>query len=502
MSLPSTPPVHPRPTSLFDTPPSDESELYELSFAYEQNSAGEWHRVSKGRASPPTPVDKQSPPSADSNLPPKSISDDPSPPHTSRQSLTRSESLPGIPSTLPTERQEPVPTAHALRSFQRALSGPVSLPHSTSQPSHAPAQPSSTYIRTVLPGSLLGAGRTTGDARRATLDKFNERLKIQQQQQEQDGNDLHLQSAGLPQDEKENHDGGLSPELTAGPSSAHRRYSPPLSVPSLSGSHLNYLSSRYSSASATSSSARSTLADVVPPQRPSLPMPSSASITRQLMAGPSRLSRVQSLVQKKFTRGLAIDKISEVETADDDTYADQALNSETDAGAEEQPHVQSQAKAQRQRVNALAHSATRPRRSASLSDTSTPERLVAPPLSSASSLSSARPGTSQGLSNSRAGVTRAALEERKRREQEIALEDEYGRGANQQHEEEEFEVERRPFPQDHNTRGIRHSALRCWELCFVAVPAARPCATNIDITQTIRSNTASACTGRLYATQT
>ena len=368
MSHPSTPPVHPRPTSLFDTPPSDESELYELSFAYEQNSAGEWHRVSKGRASPPTPVDKQSPPSTDSNLPPKL--DDPSPPPSSRQSLTRSESLPGIPSTLPTERQDPVPTAHsALRSFQRTLSGPVSLPQSTSQPSHAPAQPPSNYVRTVLPGSLLSAGRSTGDARRVTLDKFNERLKAQQQQQEQDGNDLHLQTSGLPQDEKENHDGGLSPELAAGPSSGHRRYSPPLSVPSLSGSHLNYLSSRYSSVGATSSSARSTLADVVPPQRPSLPMPSSASITRQLMAGPSRLARVQSLAQKKFTRGLAIDKISEVETADDDTYADPALNSETDGGVEELPHVRSQA-AQRQRVNALAHSATRPRRSASLSDAS------------------------------------------------------------------------------------------------------------------------------------
>jgi hypothetical protein len=369
MSFPSTPPVLPRPTSLFDTPPSDESELYELSFAYEQNSAGEWHRVSKGRASPPTPVDKQSPPSTDPNLLPKL--DDPSPPPPSRQSLTRSESLPGIPSTLPTERQEPVSTAHsALRSFQRTLSGPVSLPQSSSQSSHASVQPSSTYVRTVLPGTLLSAGRPTADTRRVTLDKFNERLKLQQQQQEQDGNDLHQQTTGHLQDEKENHDGGLSPELAAGSSSGHRRYSPPLSVPSLSGSHLNYLSSRYSSAGATSSSARSTLADVVPPQRPSLPMPSNASITRQLMAGPSRLSRVQSFAQKKFTRGLAIDKISEVETADDDTYADQALNSETDGGAEEQSHVRSQAKPQRQRVNALANSATRPRRSASLSEAS------------------------------------------------------------------------------------------------------------------------------------
>jgi hypothetical protein len=66
-----------------------------------------------------------------------------------------------------------------------------------------------------------------------------------------------------------------------------------------------------------------------------------------------------------------------------------------------------------------------------------------------------------GLINSRAGATRVALEERKRREQEIAMEDgvstsclvvlpcsqtfyaaEYARGAHQPHEEEDFEAER------------------------------------------------------------
>ncbi len=374
---PSTPPVLPHPQSLFDTPPSDESALYELSFEYEQNSAGEWHRISKGRASPPTPVDKQSPPSTDSNLLPKPTSDGPSPSSSSRQSLTRSESLPGIPSTLPIERQEPVAIVQsALRSFQRALSGPVSLPQSASQPSQPPAQLSSTYVRNVLPGSLFNVGRTASDARRVTIDKTNERLKAHQQQQELD-DDLRLQATSLPQDEKENHDGGLSSasEFAAGPSSGHRRYSPPSSAPALSGTHLNYLSSRYSSVGTTASSTRSTLTDVVPPQRPSLPMPSTASITRQLMAGPSRLTRLQSAGLKKFTRGLAIGKISEVETADDGAYADHALNSEADGGIEEQPNVRSQAKPQRQRVNALAHSATRPRRSASLSDASSTPSL-------------------------------------------------------------------------------------------------------------------------------
>jgi hypothetical protein len=350
------------------TPPSDESTMYELSFDYEQNSAGEWKRVSKGRSSPPTPVDKQSPHSTD--LIPSSSRNPSPPPSTTRLSLTRSESLPGIMSGLTHERPDPVPSAQsALRSFQRALSGPVSLPQSTSQQSHTPGQLSSTQARTILAGGLRGAGRTVGGPRRVTLEEFNqmnEKLKIQQQREQEDI-DLHLQTAGLRQDEKENHDGSLLPPIdtTVGPGSIHRRYSPPKSA-GLSDSHHNYLPSRYS----TSSNFRSTLADVVPvPQRPSLPM-SSASSTRQLVAGPNRLSRVHSIGQKKFTPSLAIDKISEVDGADDGGYADPAAGSETDGGAEEQPHVRSQVPPTRQRVNALTHSATRPRRSASLSDAS------------------------------------------------------------------------------------------------------------------------------------
>ena len=360
---------------------SDESAIYELSFDYEQNSAGEWKRISKGRSSPPTPVDKQSPPSTDF-IPLRS--GNPSPPHTTRLSLTRSESLPGIPSTLPTERPDPVPSAQpAVRSFQRALSGPVSLPQSSLQPSHTPGQPSSTHVRTIIAGGLRSAGRTgtAGGPRRVTLEEFNqinEKLKIQQQQ-EQDVLDLHLQTAGLPQDEKENQDGSSLPPMdsAADPSSIYRRYSPPRSAPALSDAHYNYLPSRYSAVGATSSSnLRPTLADVVPvPQRPSLPMPSATSSTRQLVAGPSRLSRAHS--QKKFTPGLTIDKISEVDGADDGVYADPAAGSETDGGVEEKPHARSQIPPTRQRVNALTRSATRPRRSASLSDASSacPGRL-------------------------------------------------------------------------------------------------------------------------------
>ena len=361
-----------------NTPPSDESAMYELSFDYEQNSAGEWKRISKGRSSPPTPVDKQSPLSTDF-IPPPSGKDNSSPPPSTRLSLTRSESLPGIPSTLTTERPDPVPSAQStLRSFQRALSGPVSLPQSNLQQSHTPGQPSSTHVRTILAGGLRGAaGRTAGGPRRVTLEEFNqinEKLKIQQQQEKEEL-DIHIQTAGLPQDEKENHDGSSLPPIdsAAGPSNIHRRYSPPRSAPALSDAHYNYLPSRYSAIGATSSSSnlRSTLAEVVPaPQRPSLPMPSATSSTRQIVAGPSRLSRTHSHGQKKFTPGLTIDKISEVDGADDGVYADLAAGSETDGGVEEKPHVRSQAPPTRQRVNALTRSATRPRRSASLSDAS------------------------------------------------------------------------------------------------------------------------------------
>ncbi|KAI9509223.1 hypothetical protein F5148DRAFT_787873 [Russula earlei] len=433
------------PNSSPNTPPSDESAMLELSFDYEQNSAGEWKRVSKGRSSPPTPVDKQSPPSTD--LIP-SPSGNPSPPHPTRLSLTRSESLPGIPSTIPPDRPDPVPPAQsALRSFQRALSGPVSLPQSGSQSSHTSAQPSSIHFRTLLAGGLRSSGRSAGGPRRVTLEEFNqmnEKLKIQQQQ-EQEEIDLKSQVAGLPQDDKENLDGSsLMPLDTApGPSSIHRRYSPPRSAPALSDAHYSFLSSRYSAVGASSSNVRSTLADVVPvPQRPSLPIASSASSTRQLVAGPSRLSRVHSLGQKKFTPGLAIDKISEVDGADDALIAELAGSSEAAGGAEEWQYVRSQPPPTRQRVNALTHSGTRPRRSASLSDASTPERPVAPPLSSVASHSGARPGTSMGLTQSRTGATRVTLEEKRRRDREIALEDaEYAR-ALQRREEEDVDPDR------------------------------------------------------------
>jgi hypothetical protein len=343
--------------------------MYELSFDYEQNSAGEWKRISKGRSSPPTPVDKQFPPSTDFILPQSDSQHHPP----SRLSLTRSDSLPGLPSTLSTERPDPVPAAQStLRSFHRAASGPVSLPQSSSQQSQTPGQLTSTQIRSLLAGGLRSAGRIAAGPRRVTLEEFNqinEKLKIQLQQEHEESSP-HWQTTDPPQDEKENHDAlsSLITETAVGQSNINRRHSPPRSATGLSDIHYSHLPPRYSSVDAAATNLRSTLADVVPvPQRPSLPMSSSAS-TRQLMAGPSRLSRAHS--QNKFTSALVIDKISEVDSADDGMYADPAVGSETDGGVEEQQNMRSQAQAPRQRVNALTRSTTRPRRSASFSDAS------------------------------------------------------------------------------------------------------------------------------------
>jgi hypothetical protein len=218
-----------------------------------------------------------------------------------------------------------------------------------------------------------------GGPRRVTLEEsnqMNEKLKIQQQQ-EQEEVDFHV---GFHQDEKENHGGSSLPPIdtAAGPSGILRRYSPPKSAPGLSDAHHSYLPSRFSAVGTTSSSnLRSTLAVVVPsPQRPSLPMASTASSTCQLTAGPSHLTRVHSHGQmhahgqKKFIPGLAINKISEIDGADDGGYADPAAGLETDGGIEEKPYKRSQVPPTRQCVNALTYSTTRPRRSASLSDAS------------------------------------------------------------------------------------------------------------------------------------
>ena len=97
-------------------------------------------------------------------------------------------------------------------------------------------------------------------------------------------------------------------------------------------------------------------------------MPTTTTSTRQLVAGPNRLSRVQSHGERKFTPGPAIDKISEVDGGDDGGYADPATGSETDGSVKKKPYSRSQVP--RQRTNVLTHSTTRPRRSASRSDES------------------------------------------------------------------------------------------------------------------------------------
>ena len=71
--------------------------------------------------------------------------------------------------------------------------------------------------------------------------------------------------------------------------------------------------------------------------------------------GPIRLSRVHS--QKRFTSVLVIDKISEVDGADDDIYVDPAVSSETDGVVEEQQYMRSASASARQGFQAFRSSA-------------------------------------------------------------------------------------------------------------------------------------------------
>jgi hypothetical protein len=128
--------------------------------------------------------------------------------------------------------------------------------------------------------------------------------------------------------------------------------------------HHNYLSSAVGTTS--SSNSRSTLADVSPvPQQPSLLCQPPSHLRANLLLDQA-VSVVYSHTDRNLIPGPTIEKISEV----DGGYADPAAGSKTDGGVEEKQHSRSKVPPTRQRVNALTHSTTRPRRSASLSDAS------------------------------------------------------------------------------------------------------------------------------------
>lgn len=131
---------------------SDDSELPELSFAYERDENGNYIRVSKGSPkslTPPTP--EQSP-----KLNPQEATKAPSPIPAPRPSaLARSESLPST--------SYEVTPANGLRSFQRVASGPIKTPGS------------STLARATIGPLAAGGTARKGGARRVKIEEYQER---------------------------------------------------------------------------------------------------------------------------------------------------------------------------------------------------------------------------------------------------------------------------------------------------------------------------------------
>ena len=131
---------------------SDDSELPELSFAYERDENGNYIRVSKGSPkslTPPTP--EQSP-----KLNPQQATKAPSPIPVPRPSaLARSESLPST-------SYEATPS-NGVRSFQRIASGPIKTPGS------------STLARATIGPLAAGGTARKGGARRVKIEEYQER---------------------------------------------------------------------------------------------------------------------------------------------------------------------------------------------------------------------------------------------------------------------------------------------------------------------------------------
>lgn len=131
---------------------SDDSELPELSFAYELDKDGNYIRVAKGSPksfTPPTP--EQSP-----KLKPLEATKAPSPIPAPRPSaLARSESMPSA-------SFEATP-ANGIRSFQRVASGPIKTPGS------------STLARVAIGTLAAGGTARKGGARRVKIEEYQER---------------------------------------------------------------------------------------------------------------------------------------------------------------------------------------------------------------------------------------------------------------------------------------------------------------------------------------
>ncbi|VDC02383.1 unnamed protein product [Peniophora sp. CBMAI 1063] len=180
---------------------ASDDDRYDLSFKYVTDADGNVVRVSLGRSNTPL-----TPPEVPRAATPED-SPSPSPPfQPRRQSLGRSESLPG-PDLKPSTSTTP---ANPARSFARTTSGP---------------------IPTVTPGARLVSSLATGLPRRPSASEDYRRHELERLQTHVPADPIH--------EEKENMDDNNEHQGTTGVGSLKRRTLPPRSAPPMSSeSHL------------------------------------------------------------------------------------------------------------------------------------------------------------------------------------------------------------------------------------------------------------------------
>ncbi|PPQ65143.1 hypothetical protein CVT24_011038 [Panaeolus cyanescens] len=413
---PSTSPPHtpndPRMTPKSGTPNSDESSIIDdLSFDYIFDEAGNFVRLSKGssaksnHSSPSTPSEEALDPPPAPKSPSPDLPESPIP----RISLSRSESAfpvlsgNGVGTSTSAVTQE----KHPARSFQRVASGPAS----SSTPSYlAPTASSLSKPRTV--------------PRRITMEESKDRhegLASSRARPTLDGHHYGLQ------EEKENiSESDDYPHPQAVSLSQKNRNSPPLASRSVSSSRLGTSRSLYGTSSTSGAGSRP-LAELQLAQRnPHL----------KIISGPTRPGRVmKSVSASKYggTTGVntGFDRISEGDMSEGEHPYDIPLPGDDTEPEDEPIDVEpavgsipsgSHMAASRTRAPsglssnaALSQSgASRPRRSASLSDALNNDDYqlqLQQPYRNPNS----RPGTSQGMNNDNtAGARRVLAEPRER----------------------------------------------------------------------------------------
>ncbi|KAF9049656.1 hypothetical protein BDZ89DRAFT_658844 [Hymenopellis radicata] len=371
---------------------NDDSSIYEdVSFEYNEDAEGNFIRISKGKpgrittsSSPPTPYD--SPLSGRDSYPPTKIilgatteSDlislnSP----VRRLSLTRSESAYSALSAPNADRDLERDSA-PQRSFQRAASGPTIAISNTAASSHQ-----------------LSAISISGPPKRLYPRRTTEDLLDQRQKRTTDDQRARLMSSEREQqltypDEKENMARGQN--------------------------HVPSVEEIYGTGSAVRSSASSIAPSrIVPPLRLSHQQTGSAAVPARLRQLPSSAAlngRSNRLLKGSGVKH-AFDKISEADSLEDDrnhgVHFDANPGEDTDPGEDEPPIAE---------YNVLSSSqsgATRPRRSASLSDALGADEhyQAGQGRLQGQARPTSRPGTSLGINREASGTSsrRAQIDDR------------------------------------------------------------------------------------------